>query len=82
MSRVNPCAIEGSLVRLCLERVDIFHLHNAITETGGGGGSAQRPTGARRCGAGVRAGRIVFGTTADGGTIPTERLRIDNAGRV
>jgi hypothetical protein len=36
MSRVNPCAIEGSLVRLCLERVDIFHLHNAITETGGG----------------------------------------------
>jgi hypothetical protein len=37
MSRVNPCAIEGSLVRLCLERVDIFHLHNAITETGGGG---------------------------------------------
>jgi hypothetical protein len=27
-------------------------------------------------------GRIVFGTTADGGTIPTERLRIDNAGRV
>src|SRR5437868_5574696 len=48
----------------------------------GTGGSAQRPTGARRCGAGVRAGRIVFGTTADGGTIPTERLRIDNAGRV
>jgi aryl-alcohol dehydrogenase-like predicted oxidoreductase len=29
-------SLEGSLVRLCLERVDIFHLHNAITETGGG----------------------------------------------
>jgi aryl-alcohol dehydrogenase-like predicted oxidoreductase len=31
-------SLEGSLVRLCLERVDIFHLHNAITETGGGAG--------------------------------------------
>jgi aryl-alcohol dehydrogenase-like predicted oxidoreductase len=29
-------SLEGSLVRLCLERVDIFHLHNAITKTGGG----------------------------------------------
>src|SRR5947207_4484545 len=29
-------SLEGSLARLCLERVDIFHLHNAITETGGG----------------------------------------------
>src|SRR5258707_6534280 len=26
---------EGSLARLRLDRVDIFHLHNAITETGG-----------------------------------------------
>jgi aryl-alcohol dehydrogenase-like predicted oxidoreductase len=29
-------SLEGSLVRLGLERVDIFHLHNPITETGGG----------------------------------------------
>lgn len=29
-------SLEGSLARLRLERVDIFHLHNAITETGGG----------------------------------------------
>jgi aryl-alcohol dehydrogenase-like predicted oxidoreductase len=31
-------SLEGSLARLRLERVDIFHLHNAIT--GNGGGSA------------------------------------------
>jgi hypothetical protein len=29
-------SLEGSLVRLRLERVDIFHLHNAIIKTGGG----------------------------------------------
>jgi aryl-alcohol dehydrogenase-like predicted oxidoreductase len=29
-------SLEGSLVRLHLDRVDIFHLHNSITETGGG----------------------------------------------
>jgi aryl-alcohol dehydrogenase-like predicted oxidoreductase len=29
-------SLEGSLVRLRLDRVDIFHLHNAITETGNG----------------------------------------------
>jgi aryl-alcohol dehydrogenase-like predicted oxidoreductase len=29
-------SLEGSLARLRLDRVDIFHLHNAITETGGG----------------------------------------------
>ena len=29
-------SLEGSLVRLGLDRVDIFHLHNPITETGGG----------------------------------------------
>ena len=29
-------SLEGSLTRLRLERVDIFHLHNAITATGGG----------------------------------------------
>src|SRR5450432_4384300 len=29
-------SLEGSLARLGLERVDILHLHNAITETGGG----------------------------------------------
>jgi L-galactose dehydrogenase/L-glyceraldehyde 3-phosphate reductase len=29
-------SLEGSLSRLGLDRVDIFHLHNAITETGGG----------------------------------------------
>src|SRR6516162_5429817 len=29
-------SLEGSLERLRLDRVDIFHLHNAITETGGG----------------------------------------------
>src|ERR1700724_1105943 len=29
-------SLEGSLSRLRRERVDIFHLHNAITEAGGG----------------------------------------------
>ena len=29
-------SIEGSLARLRLERVDILHLHNAVTEAGGG----------------------------------------------
>ena len=29
-------SLEGSLAWLRLDRVDIFHLHNAITETGGG----------------------------------------------
>jgi aryl-alcohol dehydrogenase-like predicted oxidoreductase len=29
-------SLEGSLARLGLERVDIFHLHNPITEAGGG----------------------------------------------
>jgi aryl-alcohol dehydrogenase-like predicted oxidoreductase len=29
-------SLEGSLARLRLDRVDIFHLHNPITETGGG----------------------------------------------
>ena len=29
-------SLEGSLARLRLERVDIFHLHNPITENGGG----------------------------------------------
>src|SRR6516162_7127885 len=29
-------SLEGSLVRLGLDRIDIFHLHNPITESGGG----------------------------------------------
>jgi aryl-alcohol dehydrogenase-like predicted oxidoreductase len=29
-------SLEGSLARLRLDRIDILHLHNAITETGGG----------------------------------------------
>jgi aryl-alcohol dehydrogenase-like predicted oxidoreductase len=29
-------SLEGSLARLRLDRVDIFHLHNAISESGGG----------------------------------------------
>src|SRR5580693_4638918 len=29
-------SLAGSLARLRLDRVDIIHLHNAITETGGG----------------------------------------------
>ena len=29
-------SLEASLARLRLDRVDIFHLHNSITETGGG----------------------------------------------
>ena len=29
-------SLEGSLARLGLDRVDIFHLHNPVTETGGG----------------------------------------------
>ena len=29
-------SLDGSLARLGLDRVDIFHLHNPVTETGGG----------------------------------------------
>src|SRR3954454_16577265 len=29
-------SLEGSLARLGLDRVDIFHLHNPVTDTGGG----------------------------------------------
>ncbi len=32
---VVTASLEGSLARLQLDRVDIFHLHNPITETGG-----------------------------------------------
>src|SRR6202011_2694605 len=35
-------SLEGSLARLRLDRVDIFHLHNAITETGGGSALSAR----------------------------------------
>src|SRR6202051_878527 len=36
-------SLDGSLARLGLDRVDIFHLHNAITETGGGPALRVRP---------------------------------------
>jgi len=36
MADVVTASLEGSLARLGLERVDIFHLHNPITGTGGG----------------------------------------------
>jgi L-galactose dehydrogenase/L-glyceraldehyde 3-phosphate reductase len=36
MADAIATSLEGSLARLNLDRVDIFHLHNTITETGGG----------------------------------------------
>src|SRR3954470_20024492 len=36
MTDAVRASLEGSLARLRLERVDIFHLHNTITGTGGG----------------------------------------------
>src|SRR3954454_19234805 len=36
MANAVTASLEGSLARLGLERVDIFHLHNTITETEGG----------------------------------------------
>jgi aryl-alcohol dehydrogenase-like predicted oxidoreductase len=36
MADAVTVSLEGSLARLNLDRVDIFHLHNPITETGGG----------------------------------------------
>jgi aryl-alcohol dehydrogenase-like predicted oxidoreductase len=36
MAEAIATSLEGSLARLRLDRVDIFHLHNPITETGGG----------------------------------------------
>jgi aryl-alcohol dehydrogenase-like predicted oxidoreductase len=36
MADAVATSLEGSLARLGLERVDIFHLHNPVTETGGG----------------------------------------------
>jgi aryl-alcohol dehydrogenase-like predicted oxidoreductase len=38
LAEVITTSLEGSLARLQLERVDILHLHNPITETGGGSG--------------------------------------------
>jgi aryl-alcohol dehydrogenase-like predicted oxidoreductase len=59
-------SLEGSLVRLCLERVDIFHLHNAITETGGGKRSASDRCSAMWCrrssGCASRARRVFLGS--------------------
>src|SRR5262245_10441466 len=37
-----PTSLEGSLARLQLDRVDIFHLHNPITGTGGGSALSAR----------------------------------------
>src|SRR3981081_2829472 len=54
-------SLEGSLARLRLDHVDIFHLHNPITETGGGSALSVRQVlddvgaGVRRL---VRAGNI------------------------
>src|SRR3954447_13072229 len=36
-------SLEGSLARLRLDRVDIFHLHNTIFESGGGAGLSGGP---------------------------------------
>jgi aryl-alcohol dehydrogenase-like predicted oxidoreductase len=36
IAEVVTTSLEGSLARLGLDQVDIFHLHNPITETGGG----------------------------------------------
>jgi aryl-alcohol dehydrogenase-like predicted oxidoreductase len=36
IAEATATSLEGSLARLRLERVDIFHLHNPITEEGGG----------------------------------------------
>jgi len=36
IAEVVTTSLEGSLARLGLDRVDIFHLHNTIAETGGG----------------------------------------------
>ena len=36
IANVVTMSLEGSLARLRLDRVDILHLHNPITETGGG----------------------------------------------
>ena len=47
-------SLEGSLARLRLDRVDIFHLHNPVTVDRRRIG-VERPAGARRRGAGVRA---------------------------
>ena len=47
-------SLEGSLARLQLDHVDIFHLHNPIT-TGGGGSSLSVQQVLGRGGAGVRA---------------------------
>jgi len=35
-------SLDGSLARLGLDRVDIFHLHNPVTETGGGSALSAR----------------------------------------
>src|SRR6516162_80881 len=56
-------SLEHSLMRLRRDRVDIFHLHNAITEAGGGETSASNRSLVRSCrhlsGCGSRA-RFAF----------------------
>ena len=42
IDEVITTSLEGSLARLRLDRVDIFHLHNPITENGGGSALSAR----------------------------------------
>jgi L-galactose dehydrogenase/L-glyceraldehyde 3-phosphate reductase len=59
-------SLEGSLARLRRERVDIFHLHNAITETGAAKRSAFDRCSMTSCrhssGCGSRARRVIWGS--------------------
>jgi L-galactose dehydrogenase/L-glyceraldehyde 3-phosphate reductase len=71
-------SLEGSLTRLGLDRVDIFHLHNPITEAGGGSTLSARqvlhdvvPAFERLC----QQGKIRFlGITAVGDTAALQQV--------
>jgi aryl-alcohol dehydrogenase-like predicted oxidoreductase len=71
-------SLEGSLARLGLDRVDIFHLHNPVTESGGGSALSVREVLDEVVPAFERArrqGKIRFlGLTALGDTAALHRL--------
>jgi aryl-alcohol dehydrogenase-like predicted oxidoreductase len=76
-------SLEGSLARLGLDRIDIFHLHNPITETGGGSALSVRQVLDDVVPAFVRLrqqGKIRFlGTTAVGDTAALHQVIDANA---
>src|SRR5438093_7836802 len=66
-------SLEGSLRRLGMERVDIFHLHNAVTVAGGGEARASSRCSTKSCR--HSTGCAATGSWASRALPPSERRR-------